>query len=459
MATTSTSVIPRQFQGQVINPDDPRYDSARTLWNAAIDRRPQLIARPESAEDVALAIAGAREAGLEIAVRGGGHSLAGHSMSEGGVTIDLGAMRGVKVDPVGRRARIGGGALLIDAAEATAPHALTIPYGHVSHTGIGGLTLGGGIGWVARSFGLAVDSLRGATVVTADGDVVEVSEDQHPDLLWGLRGGGGNFGVVTEFEFDLHPHGPLALAGMLVYPIDRAADAMRLSRDFMADAPRELTVYEALITAPPEPPFPAELQGRPVLAIGMVCTGPVEAAERMIRPLREGIEPALDLVEPMPIVATQTMLDPTAPPGNHNANRARWLEQLPDAAVDTLVEKAASMTSPLSQVLNAQMGGAILDAEPESAAFAHRDANRICWIVATWGDGLGEEHIDWCVDLFESLEPYAKGGSTYVNALGDEGLGRLRASYGESWGRLVELKRAWDPDNLFAANQNIPPTG
>ena len=266
-------VLPKleeRFSGDVIRPSDPRYGASRRVWNAMVDRRPALIVRPRTASEVATAILAAREAELEIAVRCGGHSLSGQSMSDGGLTVDLSAMSAVSVDPVAATARVGGGALLNDVGEAAAPHALTMPFGHISHTGVGGLTLGGGIGWVMRRYGLAIDSLRSVELVTAEGEVVRASEAENPDLFWALRGGGGNFGVVTEFEFDLHPFGPEALAGMIVYRLEDAPEAVRFCRDFMETAPDALTVFETFMTVPPQAPFPPELQGRPALALGIV---------------------------------------------------------------------------------------------------------------------------------------------------------------------------------------------
>jgi len=462
-STTASPVraLPRleeRFTGDVIRPSDSRYAAARTLWNAMVDRRPALIARPRSAQDVATAILGARDAGFEIAVRSGGHSLPGHSMSEGGMTLDLSGMNAVSVDPATATARVGGGALLNDVGEAGAPHALTMPFGHISHTGVGGLTLGGGIGWVMRRYGLAIDSLRSAELVTAEGKVVRASEEESPDLFWALRGGGGNFGVVTEFEFDLHPFGPEALAGLILYPLEQAADAMRFSRDFMETAPEELTVFETLMTAPPEEPFPAELQGRPALGLGVLYAGPIVEGEPVLRPLREFGRPALDMVGPMPTVAIQQMLDPTAPHGMRSYNRSHWLAALPDAAIDEQVSRHADVASPMSMIINGRMGGAVERVPREATAFGHRHANRLLLAVSAWWEGDDDEQIEWCQGVFDAMTPHSTGG-VYINFVEDEGEQRVRSGYADDiWRKLVAAKDRWDPDNVFHLNANIPPS-
>ena len=464
MLRTTTShegVLPRldeHFSGDLIRPADTRYGAARTLWNAIVDRRPGLIARPRTPADVATAILSARDADLDIAIRCGGHSLAGHSMSEGGITIDLSAMNAVEVDPAAAIARVGGGALLNDVGEAAAQHALAMPFGHVSHTGVGGLTLGGGIGWVMRRYGLAVDSLRSAEMVSAEGELVRASEVENPDLFWALRGGGGNFGVVTEFEFDLHPFGPEALGGLILHRLEDASDVLRFSRDFMEIAPDELTVFETFMTAPPEAPFPAELQGKPVLGLGVLYAGPVAEGEKVLRPLREFGRPALDIVASMPTLAIQQMLDPTSPHGMRNYSRSHWLGELPDAAIDELVRRHAEVPSPMSLVINGRMGGAVERVSREATAFGHRDANRLLLAVSAWWEGDDDEQIDWCRGIFDAMSPYSTGG-VYMNFVEDEGDHRVRAGYADDiWLKLVAAKRRWDPDNVFHLNPNIPPS-
>jgi FAD/FMN-containing dehydrogenase len=355
-------------------------------------------------------------------------------------------------------ARVGGGALLNDVGEAAAPHALAMPFGHVSHTGVGGLTLGGGIGWVMRRYGLAIDSLRAAELVTAEGNVVIASEEENPDLFWALRGGGGNFGVVTEFEFDLHPFGPEALAGMILYRLEDAPEALRFCRDFMETAPDSLGVFETFLTVPAEAPFPFELQGRPAFALGIVYAGSIEEGERVLRPLRAFGRPALDLVGAMPAVSIQQMLDPTAPHGMRNYSRSHWLAALPDAAIDEQVRRHAEVPSPMSLIINGRMGGAVERVPREATAFGHRDAKRLLLVVSAWTEGDDHEQIEWCRGVFDAMTPHSTGG-VYVNFVEDEGEKRVRAGYDDDiWPRLVAAKDRWDPDNVFHLNPNIPPS-
>jgi FAD/FMN-containing dehydrogenase len=447
-----------RFSGEVLRPGDRGYPAARTLWNGSIDHSPRLIARPRTSRDVARALLQAREAGMEIAVRGGGHSIAGHSMSDGGLTIDLSGINRVDVNAAPRTARVGGGALLMDVAEAAAPARLAFPFGHVSHTGVGGLTLGGGIGWIMRKHGLAIDSLRSAELVTADGEVVTASANENPELFWALRGGGGNFGAVTEFEFDLHPFGPEVLAGMVLHPLEDAGEVLRFSRDFMDEAPTALTAFETFMTVPPADPFPVELRGKPAFALGIVYTGPLGEGEKIVQPLRESGRPALDLLGPMPYAGVQTMLDDTAPHGMRNYNKAHWLRELPDAAIDELVNLHAEVPSPMSLIISARMGGAIEQVASDATAFVHRDAYRLLWAVSAWWEGDDDEQVEWCRGVFDAMSPYSTGG-VYVNALGDEGKARVRAGYDElTWRRLVAVKDRWDPENVFHLNQNIEPS-
>jgi FAD/FMN-containing dehydrogenase len=447
-----------RFSGRILRKGDPGYDEARRLWSASIDHRPAVIVRPRTDRDVATAVLHARQADMEIAIRGGGHSTAGHSMSRGGITIDLSGMSNVTVDARTRRARVAGGAVLMDVAQAAAPARLAFPFGHVSHTGVGGLTLGGGVGWIMREHGLAIDSLRSARLVTAEGDVVTASESENPELYWGLRGGGGNFGVVTEFEFELHPFGPEVLAGLVLHPLDAAADVLRFSRDFMHDAPGALTVFETFLTVPPEAPFPAELRGRPAFGLGIAYAGSLDDAESAVRPLREFGRPALDLLGSMSYLGLQTMLDPTAPHGMRNYMKAHWLRDLPDAAIDEQVERHADVTAPMSLIINGRMGGAIERVPADATAFAHRDANRLLLAVSAWSEGEDEEHVEWCRGVFDAMSPYSTGG-VYVNFLGDEGETRVKAGYDDtSWRRLVAVKDRWDPENVFHLNQNVEPS-
>ena len=442
-------------RGDVLRPGDPGFDEARRVWNGMIDRRPALIVRASDRDDVAAAIRLARAEGLTLAVRGGGHSVAGHSTCDGGLLLDLSRISAVRVDPSTRRVRVGGGALLRDLDRATQEHALVVPAGHVSHTGVGGLTLGGGTGWLMRRFGLTVDSLRAVEVVTADGEVVHADDGRDADLFWAVRGGGGNFGVVTEFEFEAHPLGPEVVGGMLLYPLDRAAEVIAFCRELMASAPDELTTFPVLITAPPQPPFPPALQGRPVLALGAVYAGPVDDGMRVVEELK-ATGPALDLLGPMPYVALQSMLDESVPHGLHHYNHSDYLADLPDGAIHALVELYARVPSPRAQLITARMGGAVEQVPASATAFAHRDARFLVWIVNMWAPGEDPEpNIAWGREVAAALQPYATG-AVYVNALGDEP-DRVRAAYGANWDRLVSVKRRYDPDNVFRLNANVSP--
>ena len=442
----------------IVTPDDPAYEQARRVWNGLIDRRPALIARPAGAEEVVRSIAYARAEGLEVAVRCGGHSVPGHSSVEGGLVIDLSAhLGGVEVDAGTHRVRVGGGALLGALDRATQEHGLVVPSGHVSHTGVAGLTLGGGTGWLMRRYGLTIDSLRSAEVVTADGEIVRASADERPDLFWALRGGGGNFGVVTELELEAHPFGPELVAGMLVYPLAQAREVLGFVREWMEKAPGELTSFPVFITAPPQPPFPPELQGTPILAVGVAYAGPIDEGMRALEPLKGFAAPALDLAGPMPYVALQTMLDASVPHGLHNYNRAEWLEDLTDDAIAVLVEHVERISSPLSQVILARMGGAVARVPVDATAFSHRKARNLLWIVSAWRpDEDAEPHLRWAREIGDAVKPYAAGG-VYVNALGDEPADRVRSAYGSNWQRLTQVKRRYDPDNVFRHNANIEP--
>jgi FAD/FMN-containing dehydrogenase len=402
---------------------------------------------------VALAICLARERDLPLAVRGGGHSIPGQSVCDGGIVADLKGLRYAHVDPAARRMRVGGGALLEDLARAGQDYGLAVPAGHISHTGVGGITTGGGVGWLQRRHGLTIDSLESAQVVTAEGEVVEASDAVNPDLFWGIRGGGGNFGVVTEFRFRAHPVGPVVVSGMLAFEYERAHEAIAASRALQEQGHEELTVFEVLAIAPPAPPFPPEMQGGPMCAIAACWAGDVEEGLRVIEPLR-ALRPALDLVEPMPYLAMQFMIDDTAPHGLRHYSKARWLTG--DGAIEPLIDAFGDAPSPFSSIILNRMGGAISRVPADATAFAHRDAHSSAWIINSWSPEMGEDepHVEWVRRGFDAAEPWA--GGSYVNALADEGT--VRSAYPPAtYDRLVEVKRAWDPENVFRLNQNIPP--
>jgi FAD/FMN-containing dehydrogenase len=447
MATTAT------FHGELVRPGDDDYDQARKVWNGAIDRRPALIARCASAADVAAALRLGRERDLEIAVRGGGHSIAGWSVCDDGLVIDLSPMRGIEVDPEAGTARAGAGVLWGELDAATQAHGLATVGGIVTHTGIAGLTLGGGIGWLMRKHGATVDNLLAADLVTVDGDHIRAGDD--PELLWGLRGGGGNFGVVTSFEYRLHEVGPTVLAGPLYYALEDGPEVLRAYRDFIADVPDELTTILNLRMAPPLPFIPEEFHGRPVVTVAVCYAGPVEEGERLLAPLRD--KPLVDAVSPRPYVDLQRLFDPSVPHGWHYHWRSWELPPLTDAAIDTLVDQAARITSPRSYIIVFQLGGAMT--RGGDTAFSQRDAAHDVNINAVWldGDPDAERHVQWVRDAYAALEPHGRGRA-YVNFLEDEGRDRVRAAYGAATHeRLVELKRRYDPDNVLRRNQNISP--
>ena len=455
---TPTTVIAarlhaRGFVGRVVEPDDPDYDGARAGWNGAIDRRPTAVAYATDADDVQAAVVAARACGLPFTIRAGAHSVSGRSVRDDALCIDLRALNHVSVDPDRALVRVGGGALLGELDAATQEHGLAVPAGQISHTGVGGLTLGGGVGWLMRRHGLTVDSLQSAGVVLADGRRVRASAHEHSDLLWALSGGGGDFGVVTDFEFCAHRVGPEILGGMLVYPWEQAGDALRSARELMADAPDapdELTVFVALITAPPEEPFPPELQGGPVAVVAVAWCGDLTEGERVLAPLRERRPPALDLVGPMPYVALQSMLDQTAPHGREYYDRMHYLPAVTDQFVDTLLAGFERAEGPHSHVMTAWMGGAVDRVAPGATAFGHRGAHALTWIIGCSGDQPVEPAAGWVRRLWDDTRPFATGG-VYVNAL-DAGRSVRDAYADDVWRRLVAVKHRYDPDGVFAGN-------
>jgi FAD binding domain/Berberine and berberine like len=438
------------FVGRVVAPEDPDYDNTRAGWNGAIDRLPAAVAFASDADDVAAAIRTARAAGLPFTIRAGGHSVSGRSVRDGALCIDLRALNKVEVDAERGVVRVGGGALLGELDAATQEHGLAVPAGQISHTGVGGLTLGGGIGWLMRGHGLTIDSLLSADVVLASGEIVRASADEHPDLFWALRGGGGDFGAVVSFEFRAHRVGPTVLAGIMVYPWDRAREALRASRDLMESAPPELTVFDVLLTAPPGEPFPPELRGGKVAVVGVAWSGDPAEGERVLAPLREACPPALDLVGPMPYVALQTMLDDTAPHGWRFYDRLHYLPEVGDDFIDTVVRGFEDVPSPQSHVVTGWMGGAIDRVAPGETAFGHRDARAFTWIIGCSGDDPLEPDAAWVRRVWEDTALFA-GDGVYVNALEPDR--PVRDAYAEEiWERLVGIKRRYDPDRVFAGN-------
>ena len=441
--------LAKHFDGRLIRPDSDEYDTARTVWNAMIDRRPACIAVCKSVRDVQRAIQFGRAHNLTIAIRGGGHNAAGLSSCEGGLVIDLRELRDVAVDPARKIARAGGGATWGDFDKATAVYGLAATGGAISSTGIAGLTLGGGLGWLMRSCGLACDNMVAAEVVTADGLVVRASATEHPDLFWALRGGGGNFGVVTSFEFQLHEVSTV-LGGMLIYPLDRAPDVLRLYREVTRMAPDALTVFAAMMHTP---------DGVPVVALAMCYNGPAAEGEKAVAAIRAFGAPMAGEVGPIPYTALQTMLDAGFPGGLQVHWRSEFAASLPDALIDALVRSFKNVKSPLSAVLIEQFGGAVRRVADGATAFDQRDAAYNLVIVSRWiSPDDATPNVQWARATSDSAKPFGTG-RVYVNYIGaGEGPERVRASFSpEKFTRLAAIKRKYDPENVFRINQNIPP--
>lgn len=448
LSNTVITHLAKRFDGTVIRPGDADFDQARRVWNGMIDKTPALIARCASVEDVRAAVEFARAHELLVAVRGGGHSVAGHGTCDDGLVIDLSLMRAVRVDPDERLAVVQPGLNWGDLDRATQAHALAVTGGIVSATGVAGLTLGGGIGWLMRKHGLTADNLLSADLTTAEGQFLHASAEQNAELFWGLQRGGGNFGIVTEFRFRLHPVGPIVLAGWVLYPQERATAVLRFYRDYAATAPDELTTIVILRRLPHLPKLPPFLRGMPVIGIAVCYAGVIETGERVVQPLRAFGPPLVDGIGLKPYITHQTMFDAAQPPGRHNYWKTAYLSELGDAAIDVIVDGARQMTSPLSVLAVYQLGGA---ARLADAAFCVNAA-------ATWTERTeSHRNINWTREFSAAIEPRSATGA-YVNFLGEEGQERTRSAYRESYDRLVALKNAYDPDNFFRLNQNIEPT-
>ena len=447
------------FSGDLWAPGDEGYDEARKVKNIMIDRTPALVGRPTDEEGVVALVNLARDRGLELAIRCGAHSVSGHGTSDGGVVIDLGALNSIEVDPGAKLAKAGGGVTWGELDAATQEHGLAVTGGRVPGTGIAGLTLGSGSGWLERAYGLTCDSLASARVVLADGSVVTASPFQNEDLFWGLRGGGGNFGVVTEFTYELHEVGPLVLAGMLMYPRDMARDVARFYRDFIESAPDEVGGGLAFISAPPLPEVPEAVRGKPVVGVIVCYFGPIKDGEEVLRPLIEYGPPAIAMVQPMPYTALQMIQNESFPETARVYFKAEFLDELTDEAIDTAIEMTAEPTSPLSGVNFQPMGGAIARVSPDATALPFRDAKWCYHALTIWFPEMGpdEVHIGWTRAFAAAMKPYASPG-IYLNFVADEGQERVVSSYGPHYQKLVELKNRYDPQNLFCVNQNIRPT-
>jgi len=447
------------LRGPLLQPGDPDYDGARTLWNAMVERRPAFIARCSGTADVLAAVAFARAHGLPLAVRGGGHNIAGNALCDDGLVIDLSAMRAVRVDPEARIARAGGGATLADLDHETQAYGLAVPTGINSTTGLAGLTLGGGFGWLSRTLGLAVDNLVGAEIVTADGRRRHIGPDREPDLFWAIRGGGGNFGVVTEFEFALHPVGPEVTAGLVVFPFSQAQTVLRQYRDLVGNLPDEVSIWAVLRRAPPLPFLPPEVHGEPIVALAVFSPLPFETALPLAAPLRWFGTVLGEHVGAVPYAAWQQAFDPLLAPGARNYWKSHNFKALSDEAIDVVCQYAGTLPTPHCEIFLGLIGGRANRVAADATAYPHRDVLYAMNVHGRWLDPAEDASvIGWSRAFFSAAAPFA-AGSVYINFLTQDEGARIQEAYGGNYDRLVQVKRRYDPENLFRFNHNIRPDG
>src|SRR3954447_22166435 len=447
------------FGGELIQPDAPGFEEARAIFNAMVSTRPGLIARCTGVSDVIAALRFARDNQLDVSVRGGGHSVTGHALCDGGVVIDVGPMKGVRVDPGRKTAWVQAGCNWGELDRETQAYGLAVPGGRVPSTGVAGLTLGGGSGWIERKCGYTVDNLIAADMVTADGRAVVTKQDNNSDLLWGLKGGGGNFGVVTAFEFQLHDVGPIMLGGMMMFPAERATEILRFYRDYIAAAPDEVGGATAILTAPPEEFVPEPVRGKPVIGVIWSYVGPVEEGEQHLKPLRE-LGPAIDMVQPMPYLVVQQLIAGGNQPGNQQYWKAGFLRELTDDASDQWVSHATDIASPFTSSIMLPLGGAVARAGEDDTPLGFRDARWNYHILSQWPDPAEQERqVAWTRAFAEAMAPSSLDG-VYLNFQADETGDLVERSFGpEKYARLQELKDRYDPDNVFHHNMNIRPSG
>jgi len=465
-ATTRTlpdqdvQALREKTRGSVVLPQDEKFNEARTIWNAMIDRHPAVIVRPRGTADVIAAVAFARDHSLEIAIKGGGHNVAGNAVCNDGLMLDFSDMVSIQVDPSTKTARVEPGALLSDLDRETQIHGLVTPGGFISSTGVAGLTLGGGFGYLSRKYGLTVDNLRSIEMVSVDGQPVQASADRNADLFWGLRGGGGNFGIVTAFDFNLHEMDPTVLAGPVVHKFDDAPAVLREVTRLMQDMPDEVSCLPVIRFAPPAPFIPEAYHGKMILLLALIHAGEPAKGEEVLAPLRGIGAPIADAIGPKPYTAFQSMFDKTANAGARNYWKAHYLSDFPDAGIDTLCAHAEQMTSKESVIGMLSLGGEISRRPADSSPYPHRNATWVLNIQSRWREpSEDDQHIAWARETFEAMTPFTTGG-VYVNFIsGDEGAERIRAAYGEStYERLAALKSKWDPENILHLNQNILPS-
>jgi FAD/FMN-containing dehydrogenase len=446
------------LRGEVLLPGDNGYEQARKIWNGMIDRHPAIIVRCFGTSDIMKAVKFARDQGLTVSVRGGGHNVAGKAVCDGGLMIDLSRMKSVRVDPPRRTARVEPGATWRQFDLETQAFGLAVTGGLVSSTGVAGFTLGGGIGWLVRKYGLALDNLISVDVVTANGELLTASMNENTDLFWGIRGGGGNFGVVASFEFQLHPVGPIVLGGLIAYRAEDGQALLRFHREFVKDAPDELTTLLVYLTAPPLPFLPKEVHGKHLVAVVLCYCGKLEEGERILASLRKFGKPVADVIQPMPYAVLQSMLDEAAPAGIQNYWKSTYISGLSDDAIDTILSFGNTITSPFSAIHIHQLGGAMRRIGDDATAFSHRDAPFVLNFVSAWRDpSENDMHVKWTRDAFNAMKKFATGA--YVNFLGDEGADRVKEAYEEEkYRKLVVLKNKYDATNFFHLNQNIKPS-
>jgi FAD/FMN-containing dehydrogenase len=461
MTNMKTDVIDHfksTLRGQLIQPDDPDYDEARTIWNAMIDRRPAMIVRCAGAADVMRSVAFARDHDLLLAVRGGGHNIAGNALCDGGLMIDLSRMKSVRIEPDARRAYVEGGATLADFDHEAQAFGLATPLGINSTTGVAGLTLGGGFGWLSRKYGLTVDNLTGADIITANAEMLHVSATEHPDLFWAIRGGGGNFGVVTTFEFQLHPVGPEVLAGLIVFPFDQAKQVLTHYRDFVNTLSDDVSVWAVLRQAPPLPFLPAEVHGKEVVVLAVFSTLNIDDAQQAIAPIRSFGTPCGEHVGAVPYTAWQKAFDPLLAPGARNYWKSHNFTQLSNEALDIVIQYAGQLPSPQCEIFLGLLGGQTNRAASDATAYPHRQALYAMNVHTRWTDPAEDKKcITWAREFFVAAAPYA-AGSVYINFLTQDEGERIAEAYGHNHARLVQLKDKYDPRNLFRQNQNIKPS-
>jgi FAD/FMN-containing dehydrogenase len=461
MMTTLTPQAKKEIKGRirgnVVVSDDSGYEEARKIWNAMIDRRPAAIVQCAQADDIPPVIRFAREKGLELSIRGAGHNIAGNALCDNGVTIDFSRMKNVRVDPGKRRAYVEPGATLADLDKATQAHGLATPVGINSTTGIAGLTLGGGFGWLTRKYGMTIDNLVSVDMVTADGKNIRASENDNSDLFWAIRGGGGNFGVVTQFEFQLFPVGPEILAGLIVFPFSQAKQILTKYREFANSAPDELNVWVVLRKAPPLPFLPQNVHGKEVVVLPIFYCGAGAEAEKLVAPLRAFGDTHGEHIGTQPYVEWQKAFDPLLTPGARNYWKSHNLTELADGALNSIIDFAGKLPSPQCEIFIGLIAGAPNRVAPGAMAYGHRDAKFVLNVHGRWDEAKDDQRcIAWAREFFKASSPYASPGA-YVNFMTAEESDRVAAAYGSNYDRLVEIKRRYDPDNVFHFNQNIKP--